>query len=136
MSFKGYGRVCDESHTWLCPCAPGHTQLASIPMSGLEDREQLWWDWWHASGQEPMTRLLRDQWNPIGSDDVPADEYASYATRIGGQLRDGVSEDQLATWLSDARTGAMGLPADPDEDLRVALLIHEWYAEARRRHEI
>ncbi len=126
----------DGSHRWLCLCAPDRTPLASIAVSGLEDREQLWWDWWHASGQELMTRLLRDQWNPIGSDDVPADEYASYATRIGGQLRDGVSEGQLATWLSDARTGAMGLPSDPDEDLRVALLIHEWYAEARRRHEI
>jgi hypothetical protein len=83
-----------------------------------------------------MTRLLREQWNPIGEEDLPADEYASYATRIGGLLHEGVSEDQLTTWLSDARTGAMGLPASPEEDRAVALLIHEWYAEARRRHEI
>jgi hypothetical protein len=102
----------------------------------LEDREQLWWDWWRRSGQELMSRLLREQWNPIGEDDVPADEYASYATRIGGLLREGVSEDQLTTWLSDARTGAMALPASPEEDRAVALLIHEWYAEVRRRHEI
>jgi hypothetical protein len=105
-------------------------------VSGLEDREQLWWDWWRTSGEELMTRLLRDEWNPIGDDDVPADEDAGYATRIGGQLRDGVSEDQLTAWLSDARTGAMGMPADPDRDRRVAQLIHEWYAAARRRHEI
>jgi hypothetical protein len=105
-------------------------------VSGLEDREQLWWDWWNASGQEPMARLLREEWNPIGSGDVPADEYAGYATRIGGLLREGVSEDQLTTWLADARTGAMGLAANPDEDRRVALLVHEWYADARRRHEI
>jgi hypothetical protein len=105
-------------------------------VAGLEDREQLWWDWWRASGQEPVARLLHEQWNPIGGDDVPADEYSSYATRIGGLFREGVSEDQLMTWLSDARTGAMGLPADADEDRRVARLLHAWYAEARHRHEI
>jgi hypothetical protein len=106
-----------------------------LRVSDLEDRAQLWWDWWRASGQEPVARLLREQWNPIGDDELPADEYSSYATRIGGLLREGVSEDQLTTWLSDARTGAMGLPADTDEDSRVAQLLHEWYAEARRDHE-
>jgi hypothetical protein len=105
-------------------------------VSALEDREQLWWDWWRASGQEPVTRVLREQWNPIGDDELPPDEYASYATRIGGLFREGVSEDQLTTWLSDARTGAMGLPADADEDGRVARLLHAWYAEARRDHEV
>jgi hypothetical protein len=83
-----------------------------------------------------MSRLLGEQWNPLGDDDLPADEHAGHATRIGGQLREGVSEEQLTTWLSDARTGALDLPAAPEQDHAVALLIHEWYAEARRRHEI
>jgi hypothetical protein len=98
-------------------------------MAGHDDRGQEWWSWWRAEGQDPMTRLLREHWNPIG--DVPADEYAGYATRIGGLLREGVSEEQLTTFLADARKGAMGLPAHPEEDQRVAALARAWYADAR-----
>jgi hypothetical protein len=99
------------------------------------DREHAWWDWWQTHGQPHLTRLLREDWNPIGSVDVPASEYASYATRIGGLLREGVSEDEVATFLADARTGAMGLPADPEEDRRVAAVVHAWYLDARRAAE-
>jgi hypothetical protein len=105
-------------------------------MADLENREQLWWDWWRGSGQTHLTRLLREEWNPLGDRELPADEYASYATRIGDLLREGVSEDQLTTWLADVRTGAMALPADTDADRRVAQLVHEWYAEVRRHHAI
>jgi hypothetical protein len=76
-----------------------------------------------------MTRLLREQWNPLG--DVPADEYAAYATRIGDLLREGVSEDELSTFLADVRTGAMGLPADLEADQGVAKMTRAWYLEAR-----
>jgi hypothetical protein len=76
-----------------------------------------------------MTRLLREQWNPLG--DVPADEYAAYATRIGDLLREGVSEDELSTFLADVRTGAMGLPADLEADQRMAKMTRAWYLEAR-----
>jgi hypothetical protein len=96
------------------------------------ERERDWWSWWSAHGEGPLTRLLRDEWNPIGFDDVRADEYASYATRLGGLLREGVSADQIATFLDDTRTGALGLPSHPDEDRRVAQRVHDWYANARR----
>jgi hypothetical protein len=99
------------------------------------DKEHAWWSWWRADGQDTMTRLLRDEWNPIGSDDVPKDEYASYATRLGGLLREGVSEDEIATFLEDVRTGALGLPARTDEDRRVAGLVHARYLDARRAAE-
>jgi hypothetical protein len=99
------------------------------------ERERVWWAWWQSHGQAHLTRLLREEWNPIGSAEVPASEYDSYATRLGGLLREGLSEDQLATFLADARTGAMGLPADPDEDRRVAAVVHAWYLEARRGAE-
>jgi hypothetical protein len=58
------------------------------------------------------------------------------AQALARQLREGVSEEQLTAWLSDARTGALGLPAAPEQDHAVALLIHWWYAGAGRRHEI
>ena len=99
------------------------------------DKDHAWWSWWRAEGQGALTRLLRDEWNPIGFDDVPANEYASYATRIGGLLREGVSEDEVATFLADARTGAMGLPADPEQDRRVAGVVRAWYLDARRAAE-
>jgi hypothetical protein len=98
-------------------------------MAGPEHHQREWWSWWRADGQDAMTRLLWEQWNPIG--DVPADEYAGYATRIGGLLREGVSEEELTAFLADARKGAMGLPAHPDEDQRVAAMVHAWYASAR-----
>jgi hypothetical protein len=96
------------------------------------DKEHAWWTWWRSHGQAHLTRLLREDWNPIGFDDVPASEYASYATRLGGLMREGVSEDQVATFLADARTGAMGLPAHPNDDRRVAVMVHAWYLDARR----
>jgi hypothetical protein len=98
-------------------------------MAGHEHREHEWWSWWRGDPQEHVTRLLREQWNPMG--DVPADEYAGYATRIGDLLREGVSEEQLSTFLADVRTGAMGLPADPEADQRVAKMTRAWYLDSR-----
>jgi hypothetical protein len=98
-------------------------------------KERAWWSWWSAEGEGALTRLLRDEWNPIGTDDVPADEYASYATRLGGLLREGTSEAEIATFLEDVRTGSLGLPARSDEDRRVAALVHVQYLDARRAAE-
>lgn len=99
------------------------------------EKEREWWAWWSSHGQIHLTRLLREEWNPVGGDDVPASEYDSYATRLGGLLREGVSEEELAAFLAEARTGAMGLPARPDEDGRVAATVHGWYLDARRAAE-
>jgi hypothetical protein len=96
------------------------------------EKEREWWTWWESHGQAHLTRLLREEWNPVGFNDVPASEYDSYATRLGGLLREGVSADQLAAFLAEARTGAMGLAAHPEEDRRVAALLHDWYLDARR----
>jgi hypothetical protein len=98
-------------------------------------KARAWWSWWSSEGEGALTRLLRDDWNPIGADDLPANEYASYATRLGGLLREGVSEEEIATFLEDVRTGSLGLPARADEDRRVAALVHERFLDARRAAE-
>jgi hypothetical protein len=98
----------------------------------LPDKEHEWWAWWSTHGQAHLTRVLREEWNPIGVDDVLASEYGNYATRLGGLLREGVSVGEVAAYLEEARTGAMGLPADAEEDQRVAGIIHAWYLRARR----
>jgi hypothetical protein len=106
--------------------------LEKTPRPPESETKRDWWSWWSAEGEGPLTRLLRDEWNPIGSDDVAADEYAAYATRLGGLLREGVSADEIARFLADTRTGALGLPPDPDEDRRAAQQVRDWYAGARR----
>jgi hypothetical protein len=95
------------------------------------DAERAWWAWWNAEGEGALTRLLRSEWNPLGDDDVPDDEYASYATRLGDLLREGISEQETADFLSEARTGALGLPRQPEEDARVATAVRAWYFAAR-----
>ncbi len=99
------------------------------------DAERRWWTWWDATGQDALTRLLREQWNPIGDVELPADEYAAYARRLGDLLREGISEQEIVIFLADARTGALGLPADPDGDARVGALVHDWYRQAHRAVE-
>src|SRR5579863_9371200 len=99
------------------------------------DPAHAWWTWWRAEGQPALTGLLRSEWNPIGDDEVPADEYAGYATRLGDLLREGIPEEEIVSFLSQTRTGALGLPADADGDRRVAARVHAWYFDARRAAE-
>ncbi len=99
------------------------------------EKERAWWAWWQTHGEAHLTLLLREDWNPTGLADTPASEYATYATRLGGLLREGISEDEVARFLTDARTGAMGLPAAPQDDQRVAAAVHSWYVVAHRAAE-
>ena len=99
------------------------------------DPAHAWWAWWREQGQPALTRLLRTEWNPTGEADVPEDEYASYATRLGDLLREGIPEEEIVAFLSQTRTGALGLPASADEDRRVAAQVHAWYFAARRAAE-
>ena len=117
-------------------CEVGHAG-ASLNLVGeiQPDRDHAWWAWWRSGAQEELTRLLREQWNPLGSQDLPAEEYASYATRIGDLLREGVSTEELAAYLEEVRAGALGLERHPEEDRRVAAAVHDWYRDARRGAE-
>jgi hypothetical protein len=99
------------------------------------DPARAWWAWWRVQGQPALTRLLSTEWNPIGFDDLPDDEYESYAMRLGDLLREGIPEDEIVAFLSQTRTGALGLPASADDDRRVAAQVHAWYFEARRAAE-
>lgn len=107
-------------------------RTASLPDP---DPAHAWWAWWRAQGHAALTRLLRTEWNPIGEDDVPDDEYASYATRLGDLLREGIPEEEIVSFLSQTRTGALSLPASADDDRRVAAQVHAWYFDARRAAE-
>ena len=95
-------------------------------------RERAWWDWWREHGELHLNRILREDWNPIGETEVPADEYEPYATRLAGLLREGSSSVEIAAFLSDARAGALGLPGQPQVDEQVADTIHAWYLRALR----
>ena len=99
------------------------------------DPQRRWFSWWQAQGEAELSALLRTEWNPLGGDDVPADEYAAYANRLGDLLREGIGEDEVSSFLSDTRTGALGLAASEDEDRRTAAVVHAWYRTAHRAAE-
>jgi hypothetical protein len=88
-----------------------------------------WQAWWEREGREGLNELLLSEWNPIGIG-VPRDEYSSYAGQMGKLLYESGSEQDIAAYLHEARTSAMGLPPRPERDRRVASLAIAWYANA------
>lgn len=57
---------------------------------------------------------------------MPRDEYDSYVSRIWTLLSRRPSESEIAAQLGHYRVEAMGLPAAPQDDLRVASKLVDW----------
>lgn len=84
--------------------------------------------------------LLRHDWNPIGIEDLPLDEYDSYADRAYVMLMDelGTVEDIVA-YLTEIAEQHMGLP--PSEKQRrkarqVATTMIEWRSELLSQSDV
>ena len=67
--------------------------------------------------------VLNSQWNPIGVEGLPDDEYDAYAGKLAAMLRDGASDDDLSAYLHWAETAHMGLPGDTDRLTKVVSAI-------------
>jgi hypothetical protein len=80
--------------------------------------------WWRREGEQELRLILWAAWDPIGS--VPRDEYDSYVSRIWSLLARRASLEEIAAQLGEYRVAAMGLPAAPNEDLRVASKLLDW----------
>jgi hypothetical protein len=65
--------------------------------------------------QQIVCRILWEDWDPIGVNDIPeaAGEYDSYAPGIAGMLVRGVSAHDLDFHLSRIEEDSMGLPSRP-----------------------
>lgn len=96
-----------------------------------------WYAWYKSRGGSQLRVLLMDLWDPIGVRGVPEaiDEYDTYAGRIANSIRAGADVGDVAAMLSDARTDAMGLSADPATDAAAAAAIIDWYVGAMRAEE-
>jgi hypothetical protein len=92
-----------------------------------------WQRWWEQEGQRGLSVLLLREWNPIGFDDLPDDEYSAYAGPLARMLREGASEADIAAYLGTMRTKNIEMGPDPDGDLRAATRAVAWYTEAMRR---
>jgi len=77
-----------------------------------------------------VRELFRQDWNPIGIDDLPADEYDSYADRAYVMLMDERGTAQsIAAYLTDVAERHMGLTPSNEQSrraLHVATTLITW----------
>lgn len=77
-------------------------------------------DAWRAPTPEAISKVLRVEWNPIGFDDLPDDEYDDYAKEVHGLLMSRADRRAIARCLRIARMTAMRLPANYSKDDEIA----------------
>ncbi|MDQ0473177.1 hypothetical protein [Labrys wisconsinensis] len=80
---------------------------------------------------EEIDAILYRDWDPIGAEGLPADEYTQYATALWSMLHRNLVPGDLARYLGSIRVHHMRLPADPQRDTAAALQIHRrWTGRA------
>jgi hypothetical protein len=92
-----------------------------------------WQKWWKREGRDELNALLLKEWNPIGVEDLPEDEYSSYAGQLALLLREGAPESDIAAYLSRVSTETIGMRPAPEGDRRFASRAIAWYADAMKR---
>jgi hypothetical protein len=85
------------------------------------------------ANRRQVRALFRHAWNPIGIDDLPDDEYDSYADRAYVMLMDeqGTAQD-IAAYLTDIAERYMGLTSSEDQRrnaIDVATTLTSWRAD-------
>ena len=96
----------------------------------------VWVKWWRRVGEGELRALVMSDWDPIGVSDSPeaADEYDAYLGRIARRLRDGVTSEELAAFLSSLSEEHIGVePAADGGDLATARHMREWYDASTAR---
>ena len=75
-----------------------------------------------AEGQ--LALVLWISWDPVGG---TPDEYVSYSSALLGLLASGAADREIAAALGRLRAETMGASASPDDDLRAAWSVQDWY---------
>ena len=73
-----------------------------------------------ASKIRTVSAALRADWDPIGRgqmEDLPADEYESYAPSVVGLIERGANDAELADHLASIESEQMGLTTSSQERL-------------------
>ena len=66
---------------------------------------------WFRQGRATVREILRRDWNPIGLDDLPEDEYDSYADMAHAMLAvDGRSVEDVGSYLDDIAEHIIEMP--------------------------
>ena len=88
--------------------------------------------------QAAIAHVLRQDWNPIAVEDLPANEYDGYVGGVYRLLVSGADLDRVAAHLAQLERVAMGLPARDPAALRpVALKLQSLdVARTRRKPDV
>lgn len=76
----------------------------------------------------PKVQVILRHWDPIciaPGEFAPGDEYDDYGPQIVSRVMKGCSLEALTQYLSEIRTGVIGVEADPAGDRAIALEILE-----------
>jgi len=75
-----------------------------------------------------VDEVLHYIWDPIGVSGAPQarDEYHGYLHHVFSMLRNGASEEVIATYLGEVVTERMGLSARPQHDREVVSVLLDW----------
>jgi hypothetical protein len=87
-----------------------------------------WRDFWRTRGMQELDGLLAESWPPIAA--ASPGERESCAFRVASLLGSRAPRVALAEELGRIRRDELGLPAEPEEDERIAATITSWFTSA------
>lgn len=78
-----------------------------------------------------IDEVLHYLWDPIGVAGIPGarDEYDAYRPHVFSLLKAGTGADEIADYLTEISTQAMGLGNNRERDRYTAALLLEWKAK-------
>jgi hypothetical protein len=74
----------------------------------------------HKEASRQWRRRIRDilntEWDPIGLQGYPVDEYEHYAGGVAAMIREGASDVDILSYLQWVQDSCMGLTPRPEHD--------------------
>jgi hypothetical protein len=74
-------------------------------------------------------RQLVLEWDPIGFDGLPEDEYDCLISPLHHRLHSGATADQLTSYLAQEIPEHFGFEPEPEPMTRFAAKLSQWWAD-------